>query len=121
MIRWLRDHDIVVLTEIKRANVTHAPGFIPVVAKNKNSQRGGAVALFKHDMYYDIAVIDTLAQKQIWFQLQSVPGVKIGGAYIPPSDSPFFSNVSFSEIQARTQDNTMGYVVVSDMNTRCGD
>lgn len=121
MAQWLRDHDIVVLTEIKRANVTHAPGFVPVVAKNSSSQRGGVVVMFKHDIYDDVTLIDTTAQEQIWFQLQSVPGVMFGGAYIPPSDSPFFSDVGFSEIQVRSQDNTSAYVVVGDMNTRCGD
>ena len=77
--------------------------------------------MFKHDIYRDVKEMDTTAQEQIWFQLQSVPGVTFGGAYIPPSDSPFFSDVSISEIQARTQDKSSGYIVVGDMNTRCGD
>lgn len=113
VIQWLRDHDVVMLTETIRANVTHAPGFIPAVAINHSSQRG-IVVLFKHDTYNDITVTDRSAQEKMWFQQQSDPSVTFGGAYIPPSDS------LFSEIQARTQDSTKGYVVVVDMNTRCG-
>lgn len=82
---------------------------------------GFVVTLFKHDIYNDVTVIDTSAQEQIWFQLQSVPSIIFGGTYIPPSDSPYFSYESSSEIQAKTQDTSFGYVVVGDMNTRCGD
>ena len=77
--------------------MSHAPGFVPVVAKNLNTQRGGVVALFKHDIFKDVNAIDTSA------------------------DSPYFSSVRFSEIQAKTQNNTHGYVLVGYMNTRCGD
>ena len=117
----MTDHDIVILTEIKRAKLNHAPGFIPVVAKNQNSQRGGVAILFKQEIYQEVTAIDTTAQEQIWFQLRTVPGMKFGGVYIPPSDSPFFSSTSFAEIQARTQDSAYGYIVAGDMNTRCGD
>lgn len=37
------------------------------------------------------------------------------------TDLPFFCNVSFPEIQTRTQDITMDYAVVSDMITQCGN
>lgn len=86
----------MVLSEIKRANVTYAPGFILVVAKNKNTQRGGVVTLFKYNVYNEVTVIDASPQEQIWFQ-PSVPGVMFGGIYIPPSDLAFFSNVTFQK------------------------
>ena len=47
VVKWINEHDIVVLSEIHCGKVSHAPDFIPVVASNPlPNDRGGLVILF---------------------------------------------------------------------------
>ena len=74
MQSWMSEHDIVVLSEIHRASVNHAPGFIPIVANNSSSNhRGGLVVLFKYAVYLDVYNVDKSVPEQVWFRLRSVP------------------------------------------------
>ena len=115
-------HDIVVISEIHRATVKHAPGFIPIVAKNNSpSHRGGLVILFKYSIYREVCNVDKSVPEQIWFKLSSIPAVQFCGAYVAPTDSPYANDSSFAEIQARTIDESLHYVIVGDFNARCGD
>ena len=115
-------HDIVVLSEIHRATVKHAPGFTPIVAKNDSAtHRGGLVVLFKHSIYPEVCDIDKSVPEQIWFKLNSIPAVQFCGAYVAPADSPYTNDSSLAEIQARTINDGVHYVIVGDFNARCGD
>ena len=114
-------HDIVVLSEIHRATVKHAPGFIPVVANNISpNHRGGLVVLFKYSIYNDVYNIDKSIPEQLWFKLRSVPGVQFCGAYIAPSDSKYFNESSLPELQAKSSSADLSYVILGDLNARCG-
>ena len=115
-------HDIVVLSEIHRATVKHAPGFVPIVARNDSpTHRGGLVVLFKHSIYPEVCDVDKTVPEQIWFKLNSIPNVHFCGAYVAPVDSPYANDASFAEIQAKTDRSDYHYVVVGDFNARCGD
>lgn len=116
-------HDIVVLSEIHRATVNkHAPGFIPIVADNESSNhRGGVVVLFKYSIYSEVYSVDKSVPEQVWFRLRSVPNVQFCGAYGAPSDTPYFKESSLAELQAKSCDGDKHYVIVGDMNARCGN
>ena len=117
----MSDHDVVVLSEIHCANVKHAPGFIPVVAKNDSpTHRGGLVVLFKYHIYPEFYGIDKSVPEQVWFKLRCLPQVQFCGAYVAPSDSPYSCDSSLAEIQAKTTCNGLHYIIVGDLNARCG-
>ena len=100
----------------------HAPGFVPVVAKNDSpTHRGGLVILFKHSIYPEVCDIDKSVPEQIWFKLNSIPAVQFCGAYVAPADSPYANVSSLAEIQARTVNDGVHYVIVGDFNARCGN
>ena len=120
-MKWMSKHDIVVLSEIHRATVKHAPGFVPIVARNDSpTHRGGLVVLFKHSIYPEVCDVDKSIPEQIWFKLNSIPDVHFCGAYVAPVDSPYANDASFAEIQAKTDRSDYHYVVVGDFNARCG-
>ena len=122
MLKWMSEHEIVVLSEIHRATVKHAPGFTPIVAKNDSpTYRGGLAILFKHSIYPEVYDIDKSVPEQIWFKLRSIPTVQFCGAYVAPADSLYTNESSFAEIQARTINDNLHYVIVGDFNARCGD
>ena len=115
-------HDIVVLSEIHRASVKHASGFIPIVAKNISpNHRGGLAVLFKYSIYNEVYNIDKNVPEQLWFRLRSVPGVQFCGAYIAPSESRYFNESSLPELQAKSNGDDLTYIIVGDLNARCGN
>ena len=119
-MKWISQHDIVILNEIKRASVKHAPGFIAFVASNKNPKRGGTAILLKHSIYQHLKSIDTSVSDQIWFEMKNCPNTVFGGVYIPPEGSDYFEPCNLAEIQARTMDPSIRFLVIGDMNARCG-
>ena len=122
VLSWMNRHDIVVLSEIHRATVKHAPGFIPIVANNPSpNNRGGLVVLFKYSVYPEVFDIDKSVPEQVWFRLRSVPGVQFCGAYIAPSDTLYFNENSFAELQARSCSRDRSTIICGDLNARCGD
>ena len=116
----MRRHDIVVLSETHRKTVKHAPGFIGYAANNPHSSRGGLAVLFSQAIHTDLVEVKTDLQEQIWFKLRSVPNVVFCGAYIAPSDSAYYTEESFARIEANTVNYDLKYVIMGDMNTRCG-
>ena len=122
MLKWITKHDIIVLSEIHRATVKHAPGFVPIVAKNDSpTYRGGLAILFRHSIYPEVYDIDKSVPEQIWFKLRSIPTVQFCGVYIAPADSLYTNESSFAEIQARTVNDNLHYLIVGDFNARCGE
>ena len=122
VLQWMSKHDIVVLSEIHRATVKHAPGFVPIVAKNDSpTHRGGLVVLFKHSIYPEVFAVDKSVPEQVWFRLRCIPDVQFCGAYVAPADSTYFNESSLAEIQAKTSSDEYHYVIVGDLNARCGD
>ena len=41
VFKWIHEHEIVVLGEIKVSKLPHVPGFVPIIAKTVNARRGG--------------------------------------------------------------------------------
>ena len=72
-------------------------------------------------MFPEVYDIDKSIPEQVWFKLRSIPSVQFCGAYVAPSDSPYSNDSSLAQIQSKTSDNNLHYVVVGDFNARCGD
>ena len=90
------------------------------MAKTVNSRRGGVALLVKNYLYPDLCHIDKSVDDQIWFSLSSIPGTRFCGAYITPSSSPYFTESHIANLQAKTIDRSMNYVIVGDLNARVG-
>ena len=117
VIQWMNCHDIVVLSETHRKPVSHAPGLIGYAASNPHKHRGGLAILFSQAIHTDVVDLDTDVQEQIWFRLKSIGRTQFCRLYISPSDSAYFSEESFAEVEARSLDQD---AIMGDMNTRCG-
>ena len=64
--------------------------------------------------------MDDTLHDQIWIKLSFMPNCWIGGYYLPPSDSPYFSDSYFSSIQERCIDSDLQYIILGDFNSRIG-
>ena len=122
VLQWMNKHDIVVLSEIHCATIKHAPGFVPIVASNDSpNHRGGLVVLFKYSIYPEVYHVDKSVPEQVWFRLRSVSDVQFCGAYVAPSNTVYFNSTSLAELQAKSSSEDQHYVIVGDLNARCGN
>lgn len=83
------------------------------------SHRGGVGALVKSVLWPFVMELD-LRKDQVWFKLEFTPGLIFGGIYIPPSDSPYFSNQSFADIQEKCYEGN-DILLLGDLNARLGN
>jgi exonuclease III len=120
LLSLFSEYDMIFLSEVKR-RVTQVPGFEVYEAANENYSRGGLVLLIKPHIDSDIKYIDKSVNEQLWLELKSVPDVIFGGVYIPPTDSIYFKDDAFAQIQSKTIDPDKHQIVGGDMNARCGN
>ena len=113
-------HDIVFLNEIKTNCPLSIPGYNVFTSNNCIAQRGGVCLCIKSYLMNFVKSIDTSCVDQVWLQFVFAPELFICGCYIAPSDSPYFSESSFSSIQERLIDGGKRYVILGDFNSRCG-
>ena len=119
-MKWMCCYDIIFLSEVKR-RVTSAPGFVVFEARNENYSRGGLVLFIKSSLAPSICKLDNSINEQIWFELDSLPNIVFGGVYIPPTDSIYYHEESFSHLQGKTFDSSKAYIFGGDLNTRIGN
>ena len=92
------------------------------IRDKKIKNRWGTCVLIKNHLSSDVTDIDTSIPDQVWLRLRYIPEVLFGFVYIPPSDSPYFSEASISAIQEKlkTSDAANGAVIMGDLNARFG-
>ena len=123
-LQLILQHDVVFLNEIKCASKFCVPGFKTYVSKlNCDSpNRGGTALLLRNWLVPYVQSIDCTCIDQIWIKFSFCPKVEIGGCYIAPSDSPYYSHESISFVQERILSNkNLEYVLIGDVNCRFGD
>ena len=98
----MNNFDVIVLIEIKCCYAFSVPGF-EVLRSSNRALRGGIAVLVKGYLWPDVYEVQSLCD-QVWFKLSFLPDVRIGACYIPPSDSPYFSPASFSDVQEQVID-----------------
>lgn len=120
VLRWIHCHDVVILSEIKTSKLGHVPGFVPILAKTTNPRRGGVAVLVRSSLFSDLCHIDKSYNDQLWFSFSSIPDVRFCGAYITPTSSPYSNDSDIANIQAKTMNRAMNYVIMGDFNARLG-
>ena len=88
----------------------------------RSSHRGGTAVLIRCALAKLITKVDTSNEDQVWAEFSFAPRTLFGFCYIPPSDSPHYSHVSFATIQEKinTTELIKSYCVIGDLNTRFG-
>jgi hypothetical protein len=77
------------------------------------------VAVFiSNELWESVSDIDT-RKDQVWFSVDYFPGVNFGAVYIPPVDSPYYSEQSFADISEKSADGK-DLVIIGDLNARLG-
>ena len=119
----LKEYDIINLNEIKTPLQVSYPGYVSIPSRdNKNPNRGGTCVLIKNYLSSQVTQVDISRPDQVWLQLKCQPGVLFGFLYIPPHDSPYFSESSFSYIQEKIKESSVSfYVIIGDLNARFGN
>ena len=92
---------------------------IKVITK---SHRGGTVVMVKSHLAQSTMNVDTSIEDQVWLRFQCMPRFVFGACYIPPSDSPHYSQNAFASIQSKLieSEGVDEYVIIGDLNARFG-
>ena len=103
----LKHYDIISLNEIKTPLSVSYPGCVSIPSRDSsNPSRGGTCVLIKNHLSSQVTQVDISKPDQVWLQLKCQPGILFGFLYIPPHDSPYYSESSFSYIQENIRVNS---------------
>ena len=81
----------------------------------EGEEHRGVALFYRHNLVQHIHHIEKSVD-QVWFQLTFIPQTWWGACYIPPRDSPFFRNDSFSRIQEYCAKGKV--IILGDLNAR---
>ncbi|KAK4295004.1 hypothetical protein Pmani_032401 [Petrolisthes manimaculis] len=73
--------------------------------------------LVKSKLMNSVIQVDTEEEGQIWVVLSCLPTLKLGGIYIPPNDSPYYSPAQYGALAKHTTDRDK-VIVLGDFNAR---
>ena len=120
LLNFFLGYDIIWITEIGGTLVKSIPGFDIYVNKSKqNDHRGGIMMLVKCSLAPFVTKVNMLIEGQIWMELSCCAGVRYGGVYIPPDDSPYYDPALLGALESQVK----GYdrvIVMGDLNARVG-
>ena len=119
----IKEYDLISLNEIKTPLKISCPGYISLTSRDmSNPSRGGTCVLIKNQLISQVSGVDLSIPDQVWLQLKYLPGIFFGFVYVPPHDSPYFSETSFSAIQEKlkTVSSVNECIIVGDINARLG-
>ena len=119
----IKEYDLISLNEIKTPLKMSCPGYISLTSRDmSNPSRGGTCVLIKNQLISQVSGLDLSIPDQVWLQLKYLPGILFGFVYVPPHDSPYFSETSFSAIQEKlkTVSSVNECIIVGDINARLG-
>lgn len=121
-MQLLYNYDVICLTEVKTSLSVSLPGYVMYRSNLIGSgNRGGTVVFVRNRLSHLVLNVDVSIGDQVWIQFGSAEGILFGFCYIPPSDSPYYSQSSFASIQEKIYTNHVsGYVLMGDMNCRFG-
>ena len=121
ILSFVLKFDIIWLLEIKSTLQRSVPGFNVYVNKSKEGEhRGGIMMLVKCVWVQYITRIDMETEGQIWIEMSCFPGLKLGGVYVPPDDSPYFDPLLIGTLNAHIKE-CKQVIVLGDYNARVGN
>ena len=122
IIAYLQTFDIMWISEIKLRTPITVPGFKTYLNVDQQMPtRGGILLLIKSHLEPFISRVDVQDNGQIWINMSCLPNMDLGGAYIPPYDSPYYDARVFGALQARIIDaheKGRGVILSGDINAR---
>lgn len=121
--KFLIDYDIIGINEVKTSLPLTLPGYKCYRSINvQQAHRGGTAVFVKDYLTPFITSVDNSVPDQVWIQASCMKGVVFGFCYVPPSDSPYFSHVSFSAMHEKITSfvNNEKFVIIGDFNSRFG-
>ena len=122
---FLSFYDVISLNEVKTGLTISIPGYVCYKSKaatSEASHRGGTIVFVKNYLARQIYNIDTSMIDQVWLNIRCVPNVTFGFCYVPPSDSPYFTPLSFVNIHEKIIDciGNIKFCIIGDLNARFG-
>ena len=120
----INDYDIVSLNEIKTPLSISCPGYKSITSRDSNNpNRGGTCVLIKNKLSSQVTQVDISKPDQVWLKLKCQPGILFGFIYIPPHDSFYFNEASFSYIQEKNKEESTvsRCIIIGDVNARMGN
>ena len=124
VLNIIKEYDMIGLNEIKTPLPISCPGYRSITSRDsKNPDRGGTCVLIKSQLSSQVIEIDISKPDQVWLKLKCLPGIIFGFLYIPPHDSPYFNEASFSYIQEKLKEESTvnSCIIIGDLNTRMGE
>ena len=123
VLKILNDYDIVSLNEIKTSLQVSLPGYVAFCSRNSRAPgRGGTVVFVKEYLKSRVMEVDLGTPDQVWLTLSCALGVLFGFVYVPPRDSPYYSDAAFSHIQEKIKGNPdKDALLIGDVNARFGE
>lgn len=119
----INQYDIVSLNEIKTPLSVSYPGYKSIISRDiGNPSRGGTCVLIRNSLSTQVTNIDLSKPDQVWLQLKCQPCILFGFLYIPPHDSPYYNESSFSYIQEKLKGESTANscFIIGDINARFG-
>ena len=121
ILNFVMGFDIVFILESKKFFNLTVPGFgVYANVSREGYNRGGVVMLVKCKLLSDVLSVNTDSEGQIWIVMSWWPSLKIGGIYIPPEDSPYFSLAQQGTLAAHTLP-PGNIIAMGDFNARVGE
>ena len=118
VVRWIHQHDVIFLYELRSNSSFTVPGFH--VYMNAERRGGGIAVLIRNQIISTVTKIDLTIYNQCWLEMKCLPGIAIAGCYFPPPDSPYHSLEDIARLQCRIIDSNKLCLLVGDLNARCG-
>ena len=113
------NYDLIFLSEIKCTYPFSLQGFhcirSEIIAGEEN--RGGVAVLIKNSLWNKVYDVQR-KRDQVWLRLDFAKDILFGAIYIPPRDSPYFSQDSFAQIHDMIYDNNSHVIMLGDFNAR---
>ena len=119
---WIRGQDIVFLCETMTTNPIYVPGYTVFYGNDTltTTNRGGTALLVMNNIAEYIYDFDITCCDKIWFRVSFMPNVIFGGCYIPSSDSPYYDEQFFANVERKCVDSCHECIVFVDLNSSLG-
>ena len=125
MLNKFMHYDIIFLAELKTDGDLYVPGFKykRCPPKERYVNRGGLCAFIKDSLMPLVKDCLFDGDDAIWINMEPLNKLVVAGMYIPPSDSPYYTDDLFATVQMRLRSTFSGRNVLfgGDLNSRLGD
>ena len=124
LVRSLSRHDLIFVSEIKSSGDLYMNGYVQYrcTLTDRYVNRGGLCLFVRNSLVSFVKNVTYDGDDAIWIEFGHIRDIVFGGTYIPPSDSPYFDETLFANLQEkiRTLFNGKNVVIGGDMNSRVG-